>query len=84
MLRYFGVLFFIAFLVVAGYFVFVYKAGQTVGQTNGPSVNNSSPKAIALGARAIRLLVRLQTDKTLIGNDKWNDEMDDIIKEWYK
>lgn len=84
MLRYFGFLFFFAFLLIAGYFIFVYKAGKTVGEANRPSVNNSSPKAVALGARAIRLMVRLQTDKTLIGNDKWNEELDDIIKEWYK
>lgn len=80
LLRYAGLFIILTLIALAFWTIFLRDAAKV---SKIPAENEHSPKAKALGIKSVRLLDRLNTDNTLIGNDKWREEMQDLLKEWY-
>jgi len=79
LLRYAGFFILLTLIGVTFWVIFI----RSVADTGPPAQNERGPKANALGVKAVRLLDKISTDNTLIGDPKWRDEVDDVLKEWY-
>lgn len=81
MLRYFGLVVLGGGLVAAYWFYVAWK--HRPSPPPPPSTAKSSPKAIGIGARAVRQLDLLLNEPLLISNDKWRQESKNLVDEYY-
>ncbi len=82
-LRYGGLILLILFCIGFFYAVFIYDSKKKIESGNAPVVNKNTPKAISNHAKAIRQLDSILNDPYFGTSDKWKEESQDIVNEYY-